>query len=79
MLGTSYAGEGTLAVAPGFAVAAGGVVAVSGLALACWGVIDFRRARTTVDPVHPEKTARLVTDGIYRWTRNPMYLGFVLS
>lgn len=42
------------------------------------GVVSFRRARTTVNPLKPEKTSSLVCSGIYRLTRNPMYLGFVL-
>ncbi|WKD51249.1 methyltransferase family protein [Microbulbifer spongiae] len=41
------------------------------------GVMHFRTAKTTVDPRNPEKSAMLVTNGIYRYTRNPMYLGFV--
>lgn len=56
----------------------GSGLAFAGLALAAWGVVDFRLARTTVDPRHPERTARIVTHGIYRFSRNPMYLGFVL-
>jgi protein-S-isoprenylcysteine O-methyltransferase Ste14 len=51
---------------------------VAGVALAAWGVRDFRRARTTVDPLAPERATALVTSGIYRWTRNPMYLGMLL-
>lgn len=47
-----------------------------GLALA--GVLQFRRAHTTVDPRNPAKTSALVSDGVYGFTRNPMYLGFVL-
>lgn len=35
----------------------------------------FRRGRTTVDPVSPEKTSTLITDGPNAFTRNPMYLG----
>jgi protein-S-isoprenylcysteine O-methyltransferase Ste14 len=42
-------------------------------------VISFRRARTTVDPFHPETASNIVTTGIYRVTRNPMYLGFLLA
>ena len=42
------------------------------------GIVGFRLARTTVDPLHPERASSVVTNGIYRWTRNPMYLGFGL-
>ncbi|MDB6056807.1 MAG: putative protein-S-isoprenylcysteine methyltransferase-like protein [Verrucomicrobiales bacterium] len=44
-------------------------VTVSGSAL-----IAFRRARTTVNPNRPEKASSLVDFGVYRFTRNPMYL-----
>src|SRR6266516_1305642 len=37
---------------------------------------EFRRARTTLDP--HGSTSQLVTTGIYRFTRNPIYLGFLL-
>lgn len=51
---------------------------ILGGALALSGAISFRRARTTVNPLQPEATTALVTSGIYRFTRNPMYLGFAL-
>jgi protein-S-isoprenylcysteine O-methyltransferase Ste14 len=51
---------------------------VLGVATAIQGVIEFRRARTTVDPRDPRKSTAIVTSGIYRFTRNPMYLGFLL-
>lgn len=40
--------------------------------------MSFRRARTTVNPMKPDTASALVTGGIYRFTRNPMYLGDVL-
>ncbi|MGM0769637.1 MAG: methyltransferase family protein [Pseudomonadota bacterium] len=40
------------------------------------GVVAFRRARTTVAPRAPEASSALVTSGIYRYSRNPMYMGF---
>ena len=48
-------------------------------ALTCLaGVVAFRRANTTVNPMKPDTTSSLVVSGIYRYTRNPMYLGFLL-
>ena len=41
------------------------------------GIMSFLKARTTVHPGRPEHAARLVTTGIYRNTRNPMYLGLL--
>lgn len=41
-------------------------------------VLSFRLARTTVKPTAPEAASALVIVGIYRYTRNPMYLGFLL-
>jgi protein-S-isoprenylcysteine O-methyltransferase Ste14 len=48
-----------------------------GLAIVLAGVLAFRRAKTTVNPLTPEATTTMVTSDIYRFTRNPMYLGFL--
>ncbi|MFT3880133.1 MAG: isoprenylcysteine carboxylmethyltransferase family protein [Gemmatales bacterium] len=48
-----------------------------GLAFAVSGFIAFRRARTTIDPLHPGKATSLVDSGIYGFTRNPMYVGLL--
>lgn len=56
----------------GIAVALG----VAGLAVVVAGVVQFRRARTTVNPLNPAAASDLVESGVYRVTRNPMYLGF---
>ncbi len=42
------------------------------------GIFSFRCAHTTVDPRTPEAARVLVTAGIYRFTRNPMYVGIFL-
>ena len=54
--------------------------AVAGVLVAVAGVLEFRRARTTVNPLTPQASSSLVTTGIFGWTRNPMYVGltFVL-
>ncbi|MEO3865058.1 methyltransferase family protein [Rheinheimera fenheensis] len=55
-----------------------GIFAISGIAVALAGVLAFRRANTTVDPRVPQQTSTLVIRGIYRYSRNPMYVGFLL-
>ncbi|XEI81717.1 isoprenylcysteine carboxylmethyltransferase family protein [Citrobacter portucalensis] len=36
---------------------------------------QMRKKRTTLNPLHAEKSTTLVTDGCYAWSRNPIYLG----
>ena len=38
----------------------------------------FRKIKTTISPLRPNKTSSLVKSGIYEYTRNPMYLGLLL-
>ena len=50
------------------------LLAVAAAAIGLAGVLEFRRARTTVNPLQPGRASSLVTGGIYRRTRNPMYV-----
>jgi protein-S-isoprenylcysteine O-methyltransferase Ste14 len=62
----------TLRMYVGIAIAqVAGVIAIAAVA-AMW------RAHTTIDPFHPTRARNLVTGGIYRVTRNPMYLALLL-
>lgn len=66
-----------------FVVNGSAELAAIALALIGLGVIldalgGFTRDRTSIDPHHPEKASSLVTRGMYRFSRNPMYLGMVL-
>lgn len=54
-------------------IGAAGASAVLGLA----AVGAFRRAGTTVDPLHPDRASGLVTDGANGVTRNPMYVALL--
>jgi protein-S-isoprenylcysteine O-methyltransferase Ste14 len=53
------------------------IFALAGVAFAIAGVVSFRRAKTTVNPLKPESATALVSSGIYRVTRNPMYVGML--
>ena len=53
-------------------------LAVAGAATSISGVISFRRAGTTVNPLTPAASSSLVRSGVYTRSRNPMYLGFLL-
>jgi protein-S-isoprenylcysteine O-methyltransferase Ste14 len=59
---------------------AAAVILWVGIGFSASGVIAFVRARTTINPVRPELASSLVSSGVYRMTRNPMYVGvsFVL-
>lgn len=52
---------------------------IAGLSLCLVGIIAFQRANTTVNPIKPESASTLVNTGIYRYTRNPMYLGMLFG
>jgi protein-S-isoprenylcysteine O-methyltransferase Ste14 len=52
---------------------------IAGALVALAGVVAFRRHKTTVNPFTPEQSSSLVATGIYRFSRNPMYLGFLLA
>ncbi|PPC76528.1 protein-S-isoprenylcysteine methyltransferase [Pokkaliibacter plantistimulans] len=55
-----------------------GLLALLGLAIDLFAVWHFHRAATTVNPLYPERASTLVTHGIYRYSRNPMYVGLTL-
>ncbi|UJW81164.1 methyltransferase family protein [Hydrogenophaga sp. SL48] len=50
-----------------------------GQGIAIAGMLAFRRAKTTVNPVKASQASSLVVQGVYRYTRNPMYVGLLLA
>ena len=54
----------------------GGLFGLIGAAAALPAFLGFRRAGTSPEPWHP--STALVTNGLYRYTRNPMYVGMAL-
>ena len=59
-------------------IAAAILLCAAGLCVMLAGVVSFRQAQTTVNPLKPETATALVTSGVYRYTRNPMYLGMLV-
>ena len=55
------------------------VLACIGLSISIAGMLAFRRARTTVSPINARSASSLVSQGLYRYTRNPMYVGLLLT
>lgn len=54
------------------------LLAAAGLAVMLSAAFLFLRHRTTIDPRKPERSSTLLTGGVYRWSRNPIYLADVL-
>jgi protein-S-isoprenylcysteine O-methyltransferase Ste14 len=54
------------------------LLVAAGVFVIVLGIAEFNRASTTVNPTQPESSSSVVTSGIYRWSRNPMYAGFLL-
>ena len=55
----------------------GGVLFLIGGAVAAWGLLVFRKARTTTVP--GKSSTAVVSSGPYRFTRNPMYCGLIIA
>lgn len=55
-----------------------GILFFIGCIVSVLGVWEFKKQKTTVNPMNPQDSNSLVIKGIYKLTRNPMYLGFLL-
>jgi protein-S-isoprenylcysteine O-methyltransferase Ste14 len=55
-----------------------GLLFVLAFGLCLLGVMACRRQATTVDPRYPDTVNSLVESGVFKYSRNPMYLGFVI-
>ncbi|MCP4010369.1 MAG: isoprenylcysteine carboxylmethyltransferase family protein [Proteobacteria bacterium] len=54
------------------------VVMLAGFCLDVIGLLQFRTNSTTINPLSPEKASSMVTTGLYKYSRNPMYLGLLI-
>ena len=55
------------------------LIVLAGFSLAIMAMQEFRRASTTINPFHPEEASSLVDRGVFRYSRNPMYLGLLVD
>ena len=78
MLGVAYSAPKLSFTLAGSSAIALALVALGG-AVAIAGVIAFRDKRTTINPLTPGASSSVVSGGVYRVSRNPMYLGFLLA
>ncbi len=54
------------------------IIAIIAVAIDLSAIWSFRQARTTINPLTPDKSSTVVKTGIYAYSRNPMYLGMLL-
>jgi protein-S-isoprenylcysteine O-methyltransferase Ste14 len=70
---------GSYSMPAGLRIGALLILFAAGTAIGLAGIWSFRKARTTVNPWRPHASSTLVVSGIYRHTRNPMYLALLLA
>ena len=51
------------------------ILIAAGLAIGIAAFLQFRRVETTINPMTPDRASALVTRGLYRLSRNPIYVG----
>ena len=69
----------TVEIDGGLRLAVGGMVIALGASVVVQGARTFWRNGTTIDPVGLERASTLVTGGVFRLSRNPMYVGFAVA
>jgi protein-S-isoprenylcysteine O-methyltransferase Ste14 len=55
-----------------------GLLYAAGAGLILAAAYTFRKADTTLTPLNPEQTSTLVVSGVFRYSRNPVYLGLAV-
>lgn len=64
---------------PGIAIKwLAGLCILAGIVIAALAGKEFKNVGTTVNPLAPDQASTLVTTGVFKRTRNPMYLGMLL-
>lgn len=77
MKGMALAGP-VVEVALAVRILVAAVLFLIGTLLAFAGVRTFRQSATTISPLNPDTASSLVQTGVYRFSRNPMYVGMAM-
>ena len=56
----------------------GSFMIIIGLIIILSAIIQFKKYKTTITPLNPFEATKLIVHGIYKYSRNPMYLGLLL-
>tara|TARA_B100000282_G_C31569873_1_gene416130 strand:- start:187 stop:642 length:456 start_codon:yes stop_codon:yes gene_type:complete len=56
----------------------GSFMIISGLIIIFSAIILLKKYKTTITPLKPFKATKLIVSGVYKYSRNPMYLGLLL-
>ena len=56
----------------------GSISIIFGLIIILSAIILFKKYKTTITPLNPSNATKLIVYGIYKFSRNPMYLGLLL-
>lgn len=55
-----------------------GVLLIMAIVISGVALIQFYQAKTSIDPKNPSKASTLVSNGVYKYSRNPMYLSLLI-
>ena len=56
----------------------GSIIIIFGIIIILSAIILFKKYKTTITPLKPSNATKLIVHGIYKFSRNPMYLGLLL-
>ena len=62
----------------GWGSVVGAFMIMIGLIVILSAIIQFKKYKTTITPLNPSNATKLIIHGIYKFSRNPMYLGLLL-
>ena len=54
------------------------IILLIGILILINPIFKFIKSKTTIDPIKFKKVNKLIISGIYKYSRNPMYLGLLM-